>query len=346
MNRTALACTAIASLALLASAALFAPRVTAGPLSPPVGPVASTYKTLAEVEPRIAINATNTPGDPLADPTPSTYKITAPGSYYLASNVTGESGKIGIEITASGVSIDLNGFDLTGVPGSLDGIATTVANLRALSISNGSVLSWGSEGIDVNTLIVEGATIDNVRAANNAGSGIRAGRGGLIARCTSTGNTLDGFVIGSGNAMSECAAFSNGGSGITTNSVESVISNCAARLNGLNGIAVAGGCVVLNCVAGSNGQAPATGANILAANGDNRIEGNTCTSADRGIEVTGNGNLILRNACSGNITNYAIAANNIYGPIIDRQGLVSTAVSGSSAASVLGTTDPWANFTY
>ena len=47
----------------------------AGPLDPPAGPVASTYKTLTEVEPRIAINATNTPGD--AD---SIYKVTQPGS--------------------------------------------------------------------------------------------------------------------------------------------------------------------------------------------------------------------------------------------------------------------------
>jgi len=34
-----------------------------GDLNPPVGPVAPAHKTWTEVEPRIAINATNTPGD-------------------------------------------------------------------------------------------------------------------------------------------------------------------------------------------------------------------------------------------------------------------------------------------
>ena len=45
-----------------------------GSLTPPAGPVAPTPGP----EPRIAINATNTPGD--AD---SVYRIAQPGSYYL-----------------------------------------------------------------------------------------------------------------------------------------------------------------------------------------------------------------------------------------------------------------------
>ncbi len=46
------------------------------PLTPPAGPAASSNKTLQEIELRIAINATNTPGD--AD---STDRITEPASY-------------------------------------------------------------------------------------------------------------------------------------------------------------------------------------------------------------------------------------------------------------------------
>ena len=80
----------------------------AGPLTPPVGSVASTYKTLGEVEPRVAINASNTPGD--NDGTPSMFKITQPGSYYLTGNVAVGSGLDGIEIASANVTIDLNGF--------------------------------------------------------------------------------------------------------------------------------------------------------------------------------------------------------------------------------------------
>ncbi|MCL4222042.1 MAG: hypothetical protein KJZ65_11815 [Phycisphaerales bacterium] len=57
-------------------------ELSAGPPDPPSGPVASSYKTLAEVEPRIAIKATNTPGD-----ANSVFRITQSGSYYLAGDI-------------------------------------------------------------------------------------------------------------------------------------------------------------------------------------------------------------------------------------------------------------------
>src|SRR5262245_50594054 len=89
----------------------------AGDLNPPVGPITSTMKTLTEVEPRTPISLTTTPGD--GD---SLYKITQPGSYYLTGNVQGVAGKMGIEVVSSHVKIDLGGFQLLGVPGSLAGI--------------------------------------------------------------------------------------------------------------------------------------------------------------------------------------------------------------------------------
>ena len=79
---------------------------------------------------------------------------------------------------------------------------------------------------------------------------------------------------------------------------------------------------------------------------DNRIEGNNVTGNDRGIAVDLSGNLIIRNSASGNSVAYDIAAGNRYGPIIDISATGTAAVSGSSAASTVATTDPWANFTY
>ena len=107
------------SSALIAATLVAAAIVSlAGPLSPPAGSVTSTYKTLTETEPRIAINAVNTPGD-----IDSLFKITQPGSYYLTGDITGVSGKSGIEIGAPGVTIDLMGFDVQGVAGSSNGIS-------------------------------------------------------------------------------------------------------------------------------------------------------------------------------------------------------------------------------
>ena len=325
------------SIATLAAAAYIS---HAGPLNPPAGAVASTYKTLSEVEPRIAINATTTPGTATA-----TFRITAPGSYYLTSNLAGEAAKNGIEIASPGVTIDLNGFELQGVPGSLDGIATTAVDLYAIAILNGAVRSWGGDGIDLGTNLSGGARISGVRAASNIGAGIRAGRGSEVSHCTATSNSGEGIATGSGCTISSCTCVGNTGSGISTG-VECIIIECAVRLGGGDGIVASGGCQILNNASGSNGQATTTGANIRLTGADNRVEGNNCTSCDQGIVATTSGNLIIRNSCSGNATNWVLAANNIYGPIIDRQGAVTAAVSGSSAVSVLGTTEPNANFTY
>jgi len=59
-----------------------------GDLNAPAGPVMPTMKTPVEVEPRIAINAVNTPADANA-----TFNIAVNGSYYLTGDVIGEAGK-------------------------------------------------------------------------------------------------------------------------------------------------------------------------------------------------------------------------------------------------------------
>ncbi len=390
----------LSALALLVTAA----ALDAGPLTPPTGPVAPTLKTLAEVEPRIAIDATNTPGD--AD---SLFKITQPGSYYLTGNVAGEAGKHGIEIVASNVTIDLNGFALVGVPGTLDGVGATVIDLTNIEVRNGSLQSWGSDGVDLSSLVVisgvvrdvrssangargisvgngsaiirsvaydngtfgisasQGSTVTECTAFRNTGTGINASTGCTITACsaydngadgiaTAAGNTItecsanfntgDGISAGFGSTINACTAYSNAGNGITANS-GSTISGCTARVNTLNGIRVTNSCTVLLNTCTSNGNGGGDGAGILAVGIDNRIEGNTCTTNDRGIDVDGSGNIIIKNVCAGNTTNWSIAAGNHYGPIIDRTAVAAPpAVSGNSATEALGSTHPNANFTY
>jgi len=105
-------------------------------------------------------------------------------------------------------------------------------------------------------------------------------------------------------------------------------------------------CVVRGNACWNNGNFGGTGAGIHATDAGNRMEGNTCTGGDRGIDVDAAGNIIIRNTCAGNTTNYAIVANNYYGPIIDRAGVATAAVNGSAAASTLASTDANANFSY
>lgn len=74
--------------------------------------------------------------------------------------------------------------------------------------------------------------------------------------------------------------------------------------------------------------------------------GNTIQGCTAGIEVDAIRNLIIRNSASTNTTNYEFVANNVFGAILDQTAPASAAVSGNSAASSAGTTDPWANISY
>jgi len=222
--------------------------VQAGSLNPPAGPVAPTLKTLAEVEPRIAINATNTPGD--AD---SLFKITQPGSYYLTGNITGVSGKHGIEIAVAafgpGVTIDLMGFELAGVAGSLDGISATVINLRNIAIRNGAIRDWDGDGIDIlnslNNLFAD------VRAIDNGGGGILAGDTNLITGCMARQNALEGIRLGRASTVTSCTTHLNAGHGISVG-IGSTLAECSSNGNGGSGFVGGRSCTMTGCTAHGN----------------------------------------------------------------------------------------------
>lgn len=264
MNRTALTCTAIASLALLAAAALSS-RVTAGPLSPPSGPVTPTYKTLSEVEPRTAVSAINTPGAAGVQ-----FVISAPGSYYLTGNLPGAAAKTTITITADDVTLDLNGFEISGVPTSLDAINAT-ASTRGISVRNGTITgfpagtgiaaisasggrfadltiaSCGSEGLWAGP----DSHLDRitVRACRN---GIRTGDRSTIADSTARDCTQRGIDAGSHCTISRCASVGNAGHNIYA-SAFAVIDRCTANQStGAHGIACPLYAVVSDCIAVQN----------------------------------------------------------------------------------------------
>ena len=75
---------------LLVLGAINAGAALAGDLNPPAGPVSATMKPLNQIEPRVAINASNTPGD-----ANSTFRIANPGSYYLCADLVGPPASTG-----------------------------------------------------------------------------------------------------------------------------------------------------------------------------------------------------------------------------------------------------------
>lgn len=355
-----------------------------GPINPPAGPVAPTPGP----EPRTAINSVNTPGD--NDGTPSLFKITQPGSYYLVGNITGVSGKHGIEISASGVTLDLNGFDLLGVAGTQSGVFTSAGAQTNIAVKNGSVRNWGETGVSLTFSSARNCRVDSVRSSGNGNVGISVNDGGAITNCSAFANAATGIGTGSGCVITACTAHENGSAGFSpgggatvsncsaNNNVASgfslggggTITNCDARSNGGDGIFVGSASIVADCSAsyntrngiqcsgeGSvirgntssyNGLNAGDGAGIVINSVNNRIEGNSCNDNDRGIELDtfAVDNLIIRNSCADNTTNWVIFAGNIYGPIIDRTSGSFPAVSGNAAAGTLGSTDANANYTY
>jgi hypothetical protein len=279
----------------------------------------------------IEVNSVNTPGDATAE-----FVISQPGSYCLPGNVVGVSGKSGIRIDADSVTLDLGGFALLGVSGSLSGVL--INSHIHVAVRNGSLSGWGIDGLDGSTgglariedlradanaaagiSINSGSQVNNCVAAQNGGVGIGGSNDVLVTGCVSSLNVTHGFQLGGGSTLKSCLAYNNGAAGITTSSVSSLtVIDCTAHFNtgfGIagpkrsfvtgtsaeenrgGGISVGGSSTVSNCNASGN-----TGVGVIASAGSAvtgcTVSGNT---AD-GIQVD-NLARVEGNTCQGNGAN-------------------------------------------
>ena len=206
----------------------------AGDLNPPPGPVGPTMKTLVEVEPRVSVQSL--PGSATA-----LHVITEPGSYYLTGNITGVAGKNGILINTTPVSLDLSGFVLTGVPGSLSGILSA-AQGQSIRIYNGSIESWGGDGITADQsngadFEQRGEFHDLIVANNGTGlhAGLRAGSNAIVERCIARGNKGDGIAVFDQCIVRDCVSVENTRSGIFLRS-GTTVQGCTTSKNMIDGI--------------------------------------------------------------------------------------------------------------
>jgi parallel beta-helix repeat protein len=256
----------VAMLVVSVAAANTSPALAQGSLSPSAAPGAC-MKTLTQVEPRTPISS-------------APYTITSPGSYYLTTNIS--SAEDGVIIQSHNVTLDLMGFTISGINGTMGyGINidfTELAPIRNLTVRNGAISGFYMGAYAKETV---GARFEGLSISSNGIAIYLNGNEGncdanTITHCSMTDTTYDGMML-------------NGG---------------------LNG--TCDGNVITHCIISKSGQA---GINIEASSG--QCNGNLISdcsiskSSWRGIDVTGNsgscnGNAFLRNEIFGN-GSYGIA---------------------------------------
>jgi hypothetical protein len=200
-----------------------------------------------------------------------------------------------------------------------------------------------------------------------------------IKECTASDNVLDGIYFGGGSVL-DSVAFGNGQSGIESFDEPTQFNNCVAFENGDAGLRAGGGakfsdCLsrqnfmgidigyfssITNCMVKNNGLGIFGGGsnrivgNYAEGNSDginvyehrNVIDGNQVLNGGTGVKVTDSRNLIIRNTVANHDTNFDVAADNRFGPVVDITASGAPAFSGDSAADTTTSAHPWANFTY
>jgi len=221
-------------------------------LTPPGAP-APTMKTLDQIEPRAAIGTNTTPGD-----ANNTFIISQPGSYYLTTNLVGVSPKRGIDIRASGVTLDLNGFAMLGVAGASSGV-NIQDGLTNVCVRNGTISGWAG-GPGVTASAASNCRYERLRISRNGsnagGDGLETGPGCVVIGC----NVLSNGEIGSGGVgidagprtlVKDCTVSDNAGHGISTGS-GSIVTDCAVAANHDKGIIAGDDGTVENCSVSAN----------------------------------------------------------------------------------------------
>lgn len=202
-----------------------------------------------------------------------------------------------IDITASDISIDLNGFSIrnadcvgstncTPASGLGDGVSsqnpgTSVKNGSITGMTSGANLSSQSEAL-------------NLRVRWNRSQGIEVGRGSTISGNTAYQNGLNGVNAGYDATIMGNTARGNGNNGITAGSGATIMGN-TARENGKHGITSGEGGTVNDNTLFANAEYGFHSFSPTPAYRNNTINNNVGGTVLGGINLGGN-------SCNGTVT--------------------------------------------
>lgn len=288
----------------LAGVAALSKLAHAGPLNPPAGPVTSTGKPLAEIEPRTPVSDATTPGD-----TQNRYRITQPGSYYLTGNLGPSAGTHLhlIAVDADNVVLDLCGFTCThnnrfaillngrgivvrngvvriGTPGQFrDGLGVYGIGARVCTVED---IVFRDCWVGVNTPQLSdtrGMLVRRCRFMNIGEAAVFLGDEAVVEDCT-VHASAGGFIVRNRSRLERCTA-----TGVTTHQGfyaenNAYLRHCVATGGAGIGFQLGHGCTVDGCEAVENAQGGISAESGLRVS-NSRARGNN------GIGITG------RHAC-------------------------------------------------
>lgn len=221
-----------------------------------------------------------------------------------------------------------SGNDMNGVYAPFSGI-----NIHDSTFGNSGV-----HGIDLGQ--AQGGMITGCSVNDNGDRGISAGPDASIEASSVFNNGSNGIQAGDRSVVTSCRVDNSGANGILVG-LASRVTDCSVWSNKVDGIVLTGDGVIANNQAAYN-----VFAGIRTSSSKNAVHGNVLTRNGTGLQVDSFGSIIYGNkavsSTSGN--NYQIAVDNKVGVIVAPPN--SPAITGSTGGSGLGTTDPWANFSY
>lgn len=211
--------------------------------------------------------------------------VSEEGSYVLTSNLEVPADSDGIHITSPQVTLDLNGFTISGQGGERGtGVYAFTPSLMAvnqITVRNGEVCGMGEEGIEVGS----NSCIEGIRAIRNDGNGIKADSSCRITGNIANYNGITGITVDEQCTIDENIAEANGSHGIAFSN-STVTCNNAIRNeeNGING-----GGVIQGNVARRNGGRGIRGlvSSIITENKVAKNQGGGISAGD-GSTVTNN----------------------------------------------------------
>jgi parallel beta-helix repeat protein len=219
------------------------------------------------------------------------YVISTSGSYKLTGSLTVPASTNGINVTANNVTIDMNGFLITG-SGSTSGLINGVSasGIADVTVENGTITGMG-----LAIVLGKSGIVRNVHADIN-GFGIDVGDNSVVEGCTaSNSSTAYGISCSSGCSITGNTANGNGDEGLFCSGSGCQITGNTA--NGNNGVGIE--CQNNACVISGNTVLSNPTLGIGCFGTGCLISGNVISNSATGVEssdtTTGYSNNVLKN---------------------------------------------------